>query len=277
MSLGYVIDCSVRLDAELVRLTREAGYRGVVRYLYDGPKGLTRDEAKTILAGDLELAVVYESSADRARDGYPAGVADAHTANGLANAIPELGLDRPIYYACDFDARWDEVAPYFTGVAEAGVRRLARTYAGIPIITSAIAAGVSTGGWVAAASSWSHGQTTDLAALWQRVGAVLGPLPFDYDENAVTLPDWGQTPIVSPQPAQPRGDEMLYRTVDGGVTTYYRDASGILVALAPEEAAPYYEDVVNGKIVVVDLGGVLSAFAFNARTIAALKATGVIH
>ena len=65
-------------------------------------------------------------------------------------------------------------------------------------------------------------------------------------------------------------DDVIYSTNDNGKVTYYRDAGGILVSLAPEEAAPYY-----GKTNVVDLGGPLAAVAFNVRTIAAKKKLGL--
>lgn len=65
-------------------------------------------------------------------------------------------------------------------------------------------------------------------------------------------------------------DDVIYSTSDNGKVTYYRDAGGFLVSLAPEEAAPYY-----GKTNIVDLGGPLAAVAFNARTIAAKKKLGV--
>lgn len=67
-------------------------------------------------------------------------------------------------------------------------------------------------------------------------------------------------------PGADEDEDVLYSTTDNNVTTYYRDAGGVLVPLGAEVAAAYYPAVVAGKITVIALGGVLAALAFNQQT-----------
>lgn len=80
-----------------------------------------------------------------------------------------------------------------------------------------------------------------------------------------------------PPPPDESDDGMtLFLTKDHGVETYHRDASGLLVAMPPEEVGAYYPGIVQGWVHVVDLGGPLGAVAYSLRSIAALKQAGVI-
>lgn len=232
MFRGWVVDCSVRLDAGAIARAQAAGAGGFVRYLWPdawGPKGITVDEYELYKAARAPLAVVWESSAGRASEGYAAGVADAHTAGGLANAIG-WPTDRPIYYADDQDTPWADAAGYYSGIANAGVLRpRGGIYAGVPNIVAALDAGLCGWGWVAAASSWSHGETTDLAALWQQVGEPLGDLGFGYDANIITLADWGQHPAPAPTPPPlSKGAAMLELTTAAGQTFLFWTDAGHL-------------------------------------------------
>lgn len=80
-------------------------------------------------------------------------------------------------------------------------------------------------------------------------------------------------------PSPTEGEQMLFKTITANVETYYRDASGILVALAPEEAAVYYPAVQSGQIPVVTLAtgpqAFLAVLRYNANTVAALHAAGL--
>lgn len=82
-----------------------AGKKFVARYLYadgEGGKGLDKDEMADYAAHGLELVLIYESTAQRALDGFAAGVADAQA---VAAQLAALGLpgDVPVYHAIDFD------------------------------------------------------------------------------------------------------------------------------------------------------------------------------
>lgn len=84
------------------------------------------------------------------------------------------------------------------------------------------------------------------------------------------------------QPTNQQEDDVLYSTkdkdphADAEITTYYRDAGGVLVTLKPEEAAAYFPGIQAGKITVVGLGGGLSALAFSMNTINAQKKAGLL-
>lgn len=56
----------------------------------------------------------WESSAQRATQGFAAGVADAHSAAREAGAVGNIA--RPLWFAIDFDATGPDVLPYFQGV-----------------------------------------------------------------------------------------------------------------------------------------------------------------
>jgi hypothetical protein len=87
---------------------------------------------------------------------------------------------------------------------------------------------------------------------------------------------WATWTGTAPAPAPTTSEfcDMLYKTTDNGVDTYYRDAGGILVKLSASEAGVYYPAIAAGKLVVVTLGGGLAALAYNANTVKAQKAAG---
>ena len=85
---------------------KAAGKQFVVRYLADDWRGLAYqnpNEIADLKAHGIEIAVVYESAANRMLGGYAAGAVDAVYAQ---NVLLRRGLpaDQPIYFACDFDA-----------------------------------------------------------------------------------------------------------------------------------------------------------------------------
>lgn len=117
------------------------------------------------------------------------------------------------------------------------------------------------------------------ASIWVNGGGFRGVISHDsvrtddgtaQHSDLVTVPDYNAAVAPAPKPPEEFYDMVLYKTTDDGKDTYYRDAGGILVKLAPEEAAAYYTDIVAKKIGVISLGGVLGALAYNAHTKAAL-------
>lgn len=82
-----------------------AGKKFAVRYLYadgQGGKGLDPDEIADLKAHGIELVLVFEGTAQRALDGFAAGVSDAQL---VVSQLAALGLpaDVPVYMAVDFD------------------------------------------------------------------------------------------------------------------------------------------------------------------------------
>ena len=161
---------------------KAAGYVGVMRYLARkvDAKLLQAGERDALHAAGLGIGLVWETTASRAGDGEAAGVADAVTAEGLADA---LGAPRelPIFFAVDFDATAAQVAPYFDGV-RANARRPVGLYGSFRIVE-----GVDVD-WYWQCAAWSRGRISDRAHLYQRIGA---PVPGT-DENRMyrPLPLW---------------------------------------------------------------------------------------
>lgn len=160
-----------------------AGYVGAIRYLCfpgDGIKQLRADEVAALHAQGLAVGVVWETTADRAAQGYQAGLSDAQEANRQADALG-FPADRPIYYAVDFDTSADVVRPYFDGARAAGGRPVGvygshRVVEGLDL------------DWVWQCAAWSYGKRSPKARLFQKVGYVLGDT---CDENDVLADDWG--------------------------------------------------------------------------------------
>lgn len=85
---------------------KEAGKSFAVRYLYpdgQGGKGLDASELADLQSKGIEVPVVFESYASRAKEGRAAGKKDAETSQA---ELVRLGLPTamPIYFAVDYDA-----------------------------------------------------------------------------------------------------------------------------------------------------------------------------
>ena len=171
-----------------------AGYVGAMRYLCypgDGIKQLRADEVAALHAQGLAVGVVWETTADRAAQGYQAGLSDAQEANRQADALG-FPADRPIYYAVDFDGSWDQVRPYFDG-ARAAAGRPVGIYGSYRVVEACDL------GWVWQCAAWSGNgngtagsiqgrRASSKARLFQKVGYVLGDT---CDVNDVLSTDWG--------------------------------------------------------------------------------------
>ena len=183
-----------------------AGYVGAMRYLCypgDGIKQLRADEVAALHAQGLAVGVVWETTANRAGQGYAAGQADAAEANRQADALG-FPADRPIYYAVDFDTSADVVRPYFEGAKAAGGRPVGvygsqRVVDGLDL------------GWVWQCAAWSYGRRSGKARLFQNVGYVLGDT---CDVNDVLADDWGGWHPDHPTPTTEDDDMPKYRDWD---------------------------------------------------------------
>ncbi len=200
-----------------------AGYIGAVRYLAtDDPanagKILRQPELAALHAAGLAVAVVWETTANRAGEGYAPGAGDAQAADRMADTLG-WPADRPIYYAVDFQASPGQVDAYFQGVASAARRPwgvyghygIIEAYAGRTRYLWQCAAwsgqGAGTGGSIDGRRLSAH------AVLYQRVGYVLGDT---CDANDVLAPDWGGwhpnlTPTVEDD--MPYSEDDLVRIV----------------------------------------------------------------
>lgn len=159
------------------------------RYLsHDASKDLSRPEAIRLSRAGIDLVVVWETTANRAGQGFAAGQVDAQSAWQAAKA---LGMPdhRPIYFAVDFDANGPEVAAYFQGVASyLGVSRTG-VYAGVRPVSYLFSRGLIAWAWQTYA--WSGGQWNKRAQLRQvHNGHTVGGV--DADDDVAVAADFGQ-------------------------------------------------------------------------------------
>lgn len=233
---------------------RAAGYDFVVRYLDNGIPGrvnLSVHEVMDMQANGVQIALVWESSAQRATAGATAGTADGAAAAVAARA---LGLDGwPIYFAVDFDipdyapastdplAKLGPVGAYFQGVRSALALPRIGVYGGYWAVSRALNAGLAALAWQTAA--WSGGNVDTRAALFQNLaGVTVGGVGCDVNEQRASY--FGQSAPAGP--AQTGDDDMapnpvLYAaaavaSVNGGVALYpngvWRDEFGVYTPLA---------------------------------------------
>lgn len=135
-----------------------AGYSFVCRYLSHSPsKDITLEEARTLCQAGIDIVLVWETTAARAKDGYDAGLSDAKEAFAKAGSIG-MPSDRPIYFAIDKDFAGPEVEQYFRGVCDAVKPHLNRVgaYGGITPLTYLANAGLIRYLWQT--SAWSEGK-----------------------------------------------------------------------------------------------------------------------
>lgn len=173
---------------------KAAGYVGAMRYLCnpgDGIKQLRGDEVAALHANGLAVGVVWETTENRSGQGFAAGQADAREANRQADSLG-FPVDRPIYYAVDFDTSADVVRPYFDGARSVGGRPVG-VYGSYRVVE-----GLDLD-WVWQCAAWSYGKRSNKARLFQKVGYVLGNT---CDANDVLADDWGGWHPDQPNPLE---------------------------------------------------------------------------
>lgn len=194
---------------------KTAGVRFAARYLsHDSTgKNLDRAEAEQLSAAGIWILVVWESTANRALDGYDAGAQDARDAEAQARACG-MPPGRPVFFACDFDAGPGDRAAinaYLDGAASVLGKGRVGLYGGYYPIKWAFDGGHITWGWQTYA--WSGGQWDHRAQLHQYSNDhIIGGVGLDFD-TALTG-DYGQwqvgaSPSPGPQPqpqSQPEDD-----------------------------------------------------------------------
>lgn len=165
-----------------------------VPYPGDQGKGLTKAEIDEYRPLHLKIGLVFESTAGRMFDGYPAGVQDALTCQ---NAIVKLGLptNMVFYFACDRDLipdMFSYVDDYLQGAASVlGLERVG-LYAEYEVIQHCHLAETAT--WLWQTYAWSGGQEYAYRHLYQyRNGAILNGAEVDYNEAYGSVQGlWGE-------------------------------------------------------------------------------------
>lgn len=187
---------------------KAAGKAFAVRYLYpdgQGGKGLDASELSDLRNNGIEVPVVYESYAARAKEGRAAGAADAKIAQAQLEALG-MPTGMPIYFAVDYDApEGDQAAldEYLRGAADViGADRVG-VYAGYWIIKRCKENGSAK--WLWQTYAWSGGNIHPDIHLYQyRNGQELnGAVDF----NRSLQDNYGQpskfgavTPVPQPAP-----------------------------------------------------------------------------
>lgn len=172
---------------------RAHGDAFVVRYLYNGGKGLTRAEIQDYQSNGLKIALVYEEDGSELLGGYSAGVRVANAALSLKRS---LGIPDsvPVHFTVDRDAQGQDLANAvaairgavsvlgFAGVGGYG------SFAFIEAIR-----GICKYGWQTYA--WSRGQVSSNATLYQYLnGQTVNGGSVDFCRNlAEDFGAWGGT------------------------------------------------------------------------------------
>ncbi len=207
---------------------KSAGFDFAVRYVPyrgDAGKGLTKDELADLHANGVGVALVFESTANRALEGRPSGSADAIV---VMDALSRLGWpDRPpVYFAVDFDATPEQQMPiddYLRGAADVlGLSRVG-VYGGYWVVKRCWENG--TAKWLWQTYAWSGGNVHPEVHIYQyQNGQKLNGGDVDYNEARKN--DFGQwlppsAPMPAPDPLvemnrylQMRGDLMRLAWAD---------------------------------------------------------------
>jgi hypothetical protein len=175
------------------------GQTFVCRYLAEDSRGLTPDELADLTAGEIDVAVIYESLADRMLGGFAAGQSDAQYAQRL---LVGLGLPArmPIYFTADFDATPEqqaEIDAYLAGCASVIGRERAGVYGGFYVVERCRANG--TAAWFWQTSAWSGGQVSAHVHLYQYAYGY-GINGVDCDRNHAYAENFGQARFFVDQP-----------------------------------------------------------------------------
>jgi len=205
---------------------KDAGYAFVMRYLwFPGQQHayLTAEEARDLRAAGISIGPIFESTANRAAQGYGAGVVDARTA---IDQLAKVGAppDCAIYFTVDFDASegvQGAINDYFRGAASVvGADRVA-AYAGYWPLKRLFDAGLIKYGWQTVA--WS-GMNLDQrrTALFQS-GEQDSVAGVECDVNELYSPAglWGQE----------GGETMSFKQVLTGDNGYEATAEEFIVGI----------------------------------------------
>lgn len=198
-----------------------AGKRYVVRYLTGDGKALTAQEVTDYHAHGLGIALVFESTRGRAKEGAAAGTADAKTA---AQAAAKRGVPDtvPIYFAVDFDAHdddWPGIKAYFEAVGtQIGIDRVG-VYGGIFVVRRSHNQKVAR--WFWQTYAWSDGKVLPYVHLYQYRNhqKINGGL---VDLDRAYRPNYGQWP----QPLPPSTGQRYKVTIRGGAVRLFSEPGG---------------------------------------------------
>lgn len=224
------IDCATNTTSYIPKL-KDANIDIVIRYFGSSAwKCAARAEVKALKAAGIDIAAVYETTADMMLGGYAAGVKGAKAVKSSLTAV-EAPANAFVYFACDTDTQdYAAVEAYLDGASSVlGVARVG-IYGSYDVCKQALAGGHASKAWQTRA--WSHGKLLPSAALYQSENhsTAYGDLGFAYDINLVQAEDVGQWGYVMPT-AEPTDATKLWMCVifagEGGLAELKAKAAGL--------------------------------------------------
>jgi hypothetical protein len=168
---------------------KRAGIKFAMRYIsHDPGKDLTLAEKDQLFRRGINVGLVFESTAGRAKTGRSGGRQDAMYANARVKA---LGLDGiPIYFAVDFDATESQkpiIADYLSGAAAVIGKHRVGVYGGYHVVKYMYDKNVCE--WFWQTYAWSGGLVHPKAHIYQyRNGVRIGGLSCDMNHGRDDIP-----------------------------------------------------------------------------------------
>jgi hypothetical protein len=266
------------------------GYSFAARYLSHDTSGknLSHGEADQLIANQVDVVVVWETTSDRALSGYSGGAADATDAAQQAAGDGMPG-SRPIYFAIDFDASESQQATlnsYFDGVASVIGRDRTGAYGGYYPIARLFNAGKIAWGWQTYA--WSGGQWDSRAQVRQIENGIEGggldkdeAVADDFGQWGVTGGDEGPAPTAPPvptscgaiEPGHGLSNGQAWSSCDGRFTLAMQgDGNLVLYSLGFPLWATSTNN--NGAIVVMQGDGNLVEYSHHSHPLFASGTSG---
>jgi hypothetical protein len=165
---------------------KNAGVRFVMRYVsHDPGKDLDPAELRSLHARGIKVGLVFESTANRALDGFAAGVTDAKYA---AERAKSLGLNVPIYFGVDFDASDAQkpvVAKYLSGAVSVLGKDRVGVYGSYYVVRYCVNFKVCD--WFWQTYAWSGGLVhPDAHILQYSNGHALAGVSCDYNHGSTS-------------------------------------------------------------------------------------------
>ncbi len=233
---------------------KAAGFDFVMRYVPypgDGGKGLTLDELRDLAENGLPVGLVFESTAGRMFDGYPAGEYDAQIA---AAASDKFGLSQmAIYFACDVDTQPDTIAyidDYLAGAASVlGIMRVG-VYGEYDVVEHCHEVGSAV--WYWQTYAWSGGQKSSWRHIYQyENGQTLNGGAVDYNEAYGEFGQWTpEEEEMTPEQVEAIVTKVIGRDFSEYLEEYFAghfsERNGVVSELNPEGRSPirpWLEDI----------------------------------
>lgn len=200
------VDAATNLSGYAQRL-REGGIDVAIRYYtkFSNAKRMTRQEADTLAAAGLKIAVVYQDW-NNTIDRFSAaeGIAQATTAVNYARDTIRQPANSAIYFAVDFDASANElsttIVPYFKAInerfAEVNSPYAIGAYGSGLALRTLLSAGLIRYAWLCGSTGYRDYQKFKTSGDWHMLQKLqttgFGGLTYDPNDISARYPDCGE-------------------------------------------------------------------------------------